>query len=163
MAVPLDVVKSNLRQSLSCEVKSGHTYQGTLKTCDNCMNLTLTNVTMLNPSGDRSWQLHECFIRGSAIVALQLSANVIDKARDRAAAFVSRGGSRGGRGGDRGGFRGGDRGGFRGGDRGGFRGGDRGGFRGGDRGGRGGDRGGFRGGDRGGFRGGDRGGFRGGD
>eukprot|EP00759_Apiculatamorpha_spiralis_P043915 PhF_6_TR41062/c0_g1_i4/m.62205/K12623/LSM4; U6 snRNA-associated Sm-like protein LSm4 len=158
MAVPLDVVKSNLRQSLSCEVKSGHTYQGTLKTCDNCMNLTLTNVTMLDPSGDRSWQLQECFIRGSAIVALQLSANVIDKAKDRAAAFVSRGGSRGGRGG--GGFRGGDRGGFRGGDRGG-RGGDRGGFRGGDRGGfRGGDRGGFRGGDRGGFRGGDRGGFR---
>ena len=49
------------------ELKNGETFNGTLDSCDNWMNIKLKEVICTSRDGDRFWRLPEVVIRGNNI------------------------------------------------------------------------------------------------
>jgi small nuclear ribonucleoprotein (snRNP)-like protein len=55
------------RYSQLVELKNGETYNGHLVDCDNFMNITLRDVYLTSPDGDKFWKLKEVYIRGNVV------------------------------------------------------------------------------------------------
>jgi hypothetical protein len=49
------------------ELKNGETYNGTLQSCDNYMNLNLSGVVCTSRDADKFWQIESIYIRGITI------------------------------------------------------------------------------------------------
>merc|ERR1712039_27760 len=104
------------------ELKNGETYNGSLVSCDNWMNISLKDVISTSRDGQTFHRMTEVYIRGSIIKYLRIPEDVIKEVREevvaarRAAANKNRadgGGNnsnRGRSGHHRGGHRGGSRG-----------------------------------------------------
>jgi len=52
------------------ELKSGETYNGHLVDCDTFMNVTLRDVYLTSPDGEKFWKLKEVYIRGNVVSPL---------------------------------------------------------------------------------------------
>jgi small nuclear ribonucleoprotein (snRNP)-like protein len=49
------------------ELKSGETYNGHMVDCDTFMNVTLRDVYLTSPDGEKFWKLKEVYIRGNVV------------------------------------------------------------------------------------------------
>lgn len=49
------------------ELKNGETYNGHMIDCDNFMNVTLRDVYLTSPDGERFWKLKEIYIKGNIV------------------------------------------------------------------------------------------------
>jgi U6 snRNA-associated Sm-like protein LSm4 len=96
--LPLQLLNTAKSHPIMVELKTGETFNGILTSCDNWMNLLLTNVVCTSPSGDVFSKIEKAYIRGSMVKYLRIPDQVIEmvKVRDQ--------GDRGGRGGSRGGI-----------------------------------------------------------
>jgi len=66
------------------ELKNGETYNGHLVASDNFMNLTLREVILTSPDGERFWRLSECYVRGSTIKYIRVPDEVMDMVKEYA-------------------------------------------------------------------------------
>ena len=57
--LPLSLLKAAQSQPVLVELKTGDTYNGTLDTLDNFMNLRLKDVVCTSKDGDKFWQMAE--------------------------------------------------------------------------------------------------------
>ena len=64
------------------ELKNGETYNGTLNTIDNWMNLALRDVTLTSSDGKRFWKVSELYVRGNTVKYLQVPDVVLDVVAD---------------------------------------------------------------------------------
>ncbi len=49
------------------ELKNSETYNGHLVDCDNFMNITLRDVYLTSPDGEKFWNLKEVYVRGNMV------------------------------------------------------------------------------------------------
>ncbi len=63
------------------ELKNGETYNGHLVDCDNFMNITLRDVYLTSPEGDRFWKLKEIYLRGNVVGAQSVPSIVRTSSR----------------------------------------------------------------------------------
>lgn len=54
------------------ELKNGETYNGHMIACDNFMNITLRDVILTAPDGDKFYQMKEVYLKGNVVSALRL-------------------------------------------------------------------------------------------
>lgn len=54
------------------ELKNGETYNGHMIACDNFMNITLRDVILTAPDGDKFYQMKEVYLKGNVVSALPL-------------------------------------------------------------------------------------------
>ena len=95
--LPLSLLRTAQNHPMLVELKNGETYNGHLVSCDNWMNINLREVICTSRDGDRFWKMNECYIRGSTIKYLRIPDEVIEMVKEE---VVSKGGGRGGRGGN---------------------------------------------------------------
>ena len=95
--LPLSLLRTAQNHPMLVELKNGETYNGHLVSCDNWMNINLREVICTSRDGDRFWKMNECYIRGSTIKYLRIPDEVIEMVKEE---VVSKGGGRGGRGGE---------------------------------------------------------------
>jgi U6 snRNA-associated Sm-like protein LSm4 len=95
--LPLQLLNTAKSHPLMVELKTGETFNGILQSCDNWMNLLLTNVVCTSSTGDKFWKLEKAYIRGAMVKYLRIPDQVIEmvKVRDREGSG-GRGGGRGG-------------------------------------------------------------------
>ncbi|RPA79206.1 Sm-like ribonucleo protein [Ascobolus immersus RN42] len=103
--LPLSLLAEAKGHPMLVELKNGETLNGHLVNYDTWMNLTLKEVVLTSPEGDRFYRLPECYVRGNNIKYLRVPDEIIDLVKESQAQQKSQGG-RGGRGGQ--GGRGGD-------------------------------------------------------
>lgn len=51
------------------ELKNGETYNGHMIACDNFMNVTLRDVILTAPEGDKFYQMKEVYLKGNVVSA----------------------------------------------------------------------------------------------
>jgi small nuclear ribonucleoprotein (snRNP)-like protein len=68
------------------ELKSGETYNGHLVDCDTFMNVTLRDVYLTSPDGEKFWKLKEVYIRGN-VVSVEVVAITAGLARKGLSTF----------------------------------------------------------------------------
>jgi U6 snRNA-associated Sm-like protein LSm4 len=49
------------------ELKNGETYNGHMIACDNFMNITLRDVILTAPDGDKFYQMKEVYLKGNVV------------------------------------------------------------------------------------------------
>jgi hypothetical protein len=49
------------------ELKNGETYNGHMIACDNFMNVTLRDVILTSPEGDKFYQMKEVYLKGNVV------------------------------------------------------------------------------------------------
>ncbi|KAH8087025.1 hypothetical protein HD553DRAFT_209973 [Filobasidium floriforme] len=113
--LPLSLLNATQGKPMLVELKSGETYNGHMVDCDTFMNVTLRDVYLTSPDGEKFWKLKEVYIRGNVIKYLRVADQILDQVQEdqlkyREQARGGNGPNRGGRGG-RGGFNNSDRGG----------------------------------------------------
>lgn len=55
------------------ELKNGETYNGHMIACDNFMNITLRDVILTAPDGDKFYQMKEVYLKGNVVRSLCLA------------------------------------------------------------------------------------------
>jgi len=62
-----DLLSTNDALPQLVELKSGETYNGHMVDCDTFMNVTLRDVYLTSPDGEKFWKLKEVYIRGNVV------------------------------------------------------------------------------------------------
>ncbi|GHJ85932.1 hypothetical protein NliqN6_2334 [Naganishia liquefaciens] len=114
--LPLSLLNAAQGKPMLVELKNGETYNGHMIACDNFMNITLRDVILTAPDGDKFYQMKEVYLKGNVIKYVRVADQILDKVQEeqqriREQNRQSGGAGRGGRGG-MGNARGGAGGGF---------------------------------------------------
>lgn len=91
--LPLQLLNASRNQPLLIELKNGETYNGTLVSCDNWMNINLKDVICTSSTGDSFCKIAAAYIRGSMIKYMRIPDKVIDMVKERPPQYTDRGGS----------------------------------------------------------------------
>ncbi|EOD19002.1 hypothetical protein EMIHUDRAFT_59131, partial [Emiliania huxleyi CCMP1516] len=101
--LPLSLLRTATGNPMLVELKNGETFNGTLDSCDNWMNIKLKEVICTSRDGDRFWRLPEVVIRGNNIKYLRIPEEVIDMVPEEDLSMAGKGkGGKGGKGDGRG-------------------------------------------------------------
>ena len=100
--LPLQLLNNAKEQGIMVELKNGETYNGKLTSCDNWMNLVLSNVVCTSSDGMVFTSMSNIYLAGKLVKYLRIPEQVVEQVKDRGQS--ARRGGRGGRGkSDRGG------------------------------------------------------------
>jgi len=64
------------------ELKNGETFNGTLATCDQFMNMNLEDVTCTSRDGTRFWKMDKVYIRGYTLKYIRILDEIIQKVKE---------------------------------------------------------------------------------
>jgi U6 snRNA-associated Sm-like protein LSm4 len=107
LQLPLSLLRAAKDHPLLVELKNGETYNGHLVSCDNYMNVNLSDVTVTSRDADRFYKVDSVYIRGVQIKYLCVPQEVIGLVKEETRPEPGGGATGGGRGRGRGRGRGG--------------------------------------------------------
>ncbi|KAK8798599.1 hypothetical protein WA538_003268 [Blastocystis sp. DL] len=76
--LPLSVLRAASNREVLVELTNGDTYNGKLVSSDSYMNMTLQEVIFTSRTGNRFFQMKECYIRGCTIKCIRVEKEVLD-------------------------------------------------------------------------------------
>ncbi|QLG73359.1 hypothetical protein HG535_0E04430 [Zygotorulaspora mrakii] len=81
--LPLYLLTNAKGQQMSIELKNGEVVEGELTNVDNWMNLTLSNVTQYESTGESGVKTTEVYLRGTYIKYIKMSDSIIDQVKQQ--------------------------------------------------------------------------------
>ena len=94
--LPLSLLRAAKDHPLLVELKNGETYNGNLVSCDNYMNVNLSDVTCTSRDADRFFKVDSVYIRGVQIKYLCVPQEVIALVKEETRPDAGPGGGGGG-------------------------------------------------------------------
>ncbi|KAL9648961.1 hypothetical protein ABK040_008341 [Willaertia magna] len=80
--LPLTLLKGAIGSTMLVELKNGETFNGTLSSCDQFMNMNLEDVTCTSRDGTRFWKMDKVYIRGYTLKYIRILDEIINKVKE---------------------------------------------------------------------------------
>lgn len=80
--MPLSLLRAAVDTAVLIELRNGDTYNGTLESIDNFMNLYLHNVIHTSRDADKFVELKQVYLRGNQIKYLRVPNEIMEKVKD---------------------------------------------------------------------------------
>lgn len=77
MVLPLGVIRASSNRQVLVEQRDGRTLSGILVSSDAWMNLYLSDVKVMDPSGHNFSHVNKCYVRGNGIKSICVTEDAV--------------------------------------------------------------------------------------